>query len=191
MANASTNRTGGRLLALAITAGVAAAAWWGIAQPLADGFRDRAEDIARERRLLGELRAVASRTDEAQGLREVAQRTSASGMFLQGSSEAVKAANLQSAVATVVMRGGGAKLRVARALPPRERDGVQLLAVEFDLVGDLADVTAVLRDLDAAEPVLIVDQMRLARIPPRVDDAREDLLEARLTVLAATARGGN
>lgn len=191
MANTSTSRTGGRLLALAIPAVVAAGAWWGIAQPLVDGFRDRAEDIARERRLLGELRAVAGRTDEARGLREVAQRTSASGLFLQGSSEAVKAANLQSAVATVVMRGGGAKLRVARALPPRERDGVQLFAVEVDLVGDLADVTAVLRELDAAEPVLIVDQVRLARIPPRADDARDDLLEARLTVLAATARGGN
>lgn len=97
-------------------------------------------------------------TQVAAALEEIKQQFSEQGYFSTSTTEALASAELQNIVKTAVADVGG-QLTSTQGLPGKERDGFFRVAVKVRMIGSIEALVGVLHGIEAAVPVLIVDQL--------------------------------
>lgn len=175
-----------RLLAVALLV-LAVAIFWGlVVSPLRARLADLDDRIEQERGILGRLSAIAS--DQA-GARELDRRTKAalaSGLFLDGESEAIKLASLQSRLSEIIA-ANGTKLRSARNLPPRERNDVRLLGVQLQLSAPIEQLQKILLTIEEQKPLMLIDSLQITPLAFSNEEER-GMLDARMDVFGVESR---
>jgi general secretion pathway protein M len=153
-----------RLLALALVAGALASIYAGLIRPVMAHFVAAGEAIQQERTVLGRLKEISSQRDTAQDLDRRNKELAASGLLIEGETEAIRAAALQALVAEAAS-ARSVRVRSTRALPPKERDGLAMMGVRLQASATPAELQALLYDLESRRPVLFVDSVAISGTP--------------------------
>ncbi len=186
------HRLASKGLALTLLAGIAIAAYALVIEPLAAHFGEVRKQIAEQRQLLGRLTTAASQEGQARQSGKLAKSQSGDVIFLKGSSDAVRVAELQSLIGTIA-EAEGVTIKSMRAITSREREGVRLLGVETQLSAGIEKLQRILHKLENGRPYLFVDTLQ---ITPQAllsveNPAAGTTLEVRLGLLGiATGKKG-
>ncbi len=183
---------GERLLALAILLGVLVLAYVGVVRPLLDDYRatqasieDAREAIARFQRVAAELPARRAE------LAAVRQRRAASEGFLQGTNDALVAAQIQNRIKALTETARG-ELKSTQVLPVQEDGKYRRITVRAQMTLDLAAAQSVLYGIETGAPLLFLENldMRARSADRRRERVPDDvLLEVRFDVYGYM-RGG-
>ncbi|MCQ8105039.1 type II secretion system protein GspM [Methylomonas sp. SURF-2] len=94
----------------------------------------------------------------ADALEAIKQQVAEQGYFSTSTTEALASAELQNIVKTAVADAGG-QLTSTQGLPGKAGDGFFRVAVKVRMTGSMEALVGVLRGIESAVPVLIVDQL--------------------------------
>lgn len=108
--------------------------------------------------------------------------------FVDGDSEALRTANVQQALASV-LRAAGIKPRSSRSEKRTPVEDLQRVGVDVEAAMQLNQLVSVLADLSSPDQKLVVESMRIKPVAPR-DPARRGEIEVRLGVSAFVRPGG-
>ena len=132
--------------------------------PLLAQISEDRESINRSQQLLARYRQLEATLPGIQGqLAELRGRNANNKYFLTSSSPALVAAELQDAVQKLVS-GSRATLRGSRTLSPTVEKGFDRFGVDFEITASNSILTALLRSIAMAEPVLLIERM-LVQVP--------------------------
>jgi general secretion pathway protein M len=178
-----------RLLAVGMLAAVLAAIAILVVEPLrthVTGIQDR---IAQERMMVGRLTALSSDDSARRSLEQQTKAARAAGLFIEGESESIRLAMLQSNLSAIAT-ANGVKLRSARNLPPRDRNELRLLGVQLQLAAPVDKLQKLLLDIEQAKPSLLIDGLQITplAVARAGDDEQPGLLDARFDVYAVESR---
>ncbi len=163
----------GQALAVGLTAVVLAVAWLGIASPALGWFADRGDLLARRQALAAKMASVAATTPALQ--RQVA----ASGVaprsaLLEGASEAIASAVLQQRLQQMCDRAG-VRLTSAEALAAEPAGPYRRIRVRAAVTGPWSRLVALLADVQAATPRMLVDDLQVGASRTITTDAVKPL----------------
>lgn len=179
----ATSRMLSRAAALGLLGLLGLAVWQLVVAPLAMRHAQVREGIDSARATLGRLQAA--RLELAAGSAVAAAPADRQGeppAMLAGTSEAVALANLQASVTAVLARHG-VRPQTMRMLPPLERDSMRLAGLQLEVSTSMETMQRLLHALEAARPVLFIEQLTLEpRLQPGRDDAEPGLLRAAMQV---------
>ncbi len=147
----------GKALALSLCVLVVAAVYLALITPLVSLYEANAERLQERQELAQRLQRAAKSLpvlrDEAGAAQDQA---SGENLLLDGDSDSVAAAALQSAVKDIV-ESAGARLISAEVLPSDKRDTLQRVGIHVSFSGNLALLTTVLQGIQLAHPAILVD----------------------------------
>lgn len=157
--------------------------------PLQLTIADLQERIEQERETLSRFGAV--ERDEALR-RELDRRTQAvraNGLFLDGESESIRMASLQSLV-TEIAAASGIKPRSIRNLPARERNQLRLLGVQLQFSAPIEPLRRLLFAIEEQRRVLLIDSLQISPLPGAWlgNDEQRGMLDVRFDVFGVEAR---
>jgi general secretion pathway protein M len=161
-----------RLAAIGLLLAVLGAAVMLIVVPLANYFGALRAEIASERESLGRFEAYASNKDAANALAERSAAAMSSGIFLPGETDALRTANLQTAI-TEIAQGLGVRLSSTRAMPVHEAEGLRLIGVQAELDADLRQLQAMIFALEGRRPYLFIQSLQVAPGAGRRGDSND------------------
>ncbi len=121
-----------------------------------------------------------------------AEELKQAGVFIEGESESIRLAALQSQLADI-MAQNGVKARSTRGLPQQERHNLKLVGAQLQIVVPIATLQKILLDLEAHRPVLLVDLLQVtpaSMTGVSTEDASAGLLDARFDVYAIEGQKG-
>jgi Type II secretion system (T2SS), protein M subtype b len=144
------------------------------------------ERLSQQRTLHGQLLETTSRIGTEQPS-PAARTPTTTGLFIEGDSEAIRLASLQSQVMDI-LTAQAVKPRSTRNLQTRERHTLKLVGVQVQLTATVEQIQKILLDLEAHRPVLLVEALHLTPASSVGTDDDRGILEARLDVLAIEAR---
>lgn len=151
----------GRFLALGLLVAVLAGLYLLIAVPLLDLYARRAATIETQRMLLPRLAAAAS---ELPGLRAQVTRLKAAArtrkITLDGASDAIAAANLQSRI-DALANSVGATIGSTESLPASTLGPYRRIGLRFVLSGPYQPMVRLLAKIETATPPLVVDNLQI------------------------------
>jgi general secretion pathway protein M len=155
----------GRCLALAILFAALGTVYLVIATPALDLYNDREAALEHQRLLEPRLRAAA---DQLPALRArlAALQSSASTrkVTLEGNSDAIASANLQSLIDELA-NSAGITVASTEGLAPDDRGPYRRIGLRIALNGDYDNLLALLAALDKATPPLVIENLQIhARI---------------------------
>lgn len=151
----------GRLLALAILAGLCALFWMGLAQPLFDIFGGYRETVAQADDQLPRLRRLAAAAPSLRAeLTRIERDPSARTRQLSGGGDALAAADLQNRLGRIAA-ANNVVLRSTQILPAQEEEGFRRIAVRVALEGDTAALLKILHSLETAPTLLFIDNLEV------------------------------
>jgi general secretion pathway protein M len=149
----------GKILAVGMLLGVLLLIDLVVISPIVGLYDSTAETVqeraALAQRLQNSIRELPRLRKAADALKE---SSGDQQLLLEGSSDTVAAAMLQSTVKSLI-EDGGARLNSAEILPPEKQDPYQKVALRVSFTGDLTLLTAVLRGIETARPVIFVDNV--------------------------------
>lgn len=178
-----------RLAALALLLLSLALAYMLLFAPVTDGYAAARRALEKDRMLLERYRRVAASADaieqQASAIR-AARRDS--GVFLDGSTDALAAAALQNELGAAAARAGG-DLRSVQSLAPEPADGMNRIRLRLQLVADIRTLTAFLHEIETGYPLLFVDEIKLRTRLERVS-VESDVLEVTEEFLVDIALSG-
>jgi len=172
----------GQLLASALLLAALGAIYLFAAAPLLELYAERAAAVENARLLVPRLKTTA---DELPGLRaraaELRATASTHKVTLDGSSDAIASANLQSHIAEL---GASAGVTIAstESLPAEMRGGYRRIGLRYALSGPYETLVKFLARLDAATPPLVVDNLSIHGVMRRPDAPAASALDAGLDV---------
>lgn len=172
-----------RASAIALLLMTLAGFWLLVLAPLATHVGNLREQIDTQRVVLGRLHAYSAKRDEIERIARESTAGSDDQMFLEGKTDALKVAALQSTLAGFLARSGG-QLRSTRSLGVSDRDGVRLIGVEIQLGGFTEHLQELLLSIERSRPLMLVDQLEVNAIPPRGEGARHGRLAVKIDVYA-------
>jgi len=174
--------------ALGLLVAAVAALWFVGLAPLADKISRGNDEVAEKRVLLGRLQNGRAMEAEARALAQRSAAIDLPSLLIAGESEALKAANLQAALAAIAA-ANGLRFRSTRVLPARTESGVQLVAVEASFESSLADIQKMLLAMADHKPMLSVSGLRVSLAPTAALDPESagSLLEVSMEVAAPAA----
>jgi hypothetical protein len=153
-----------RALALGILAGVLAVAWLVIAMPILDAFADQRDAIAQSTQMLAAYQAEIAARPQIEAKFAVMNVTeSSTGGLIQGRNAALAAANMQSLVKALVEREMG-QLRSAQNLTPSSHDGIEKVAVQYDVSLPVSRLKDTSYRIETNAPYLFLDDVDI-RMP--------------------------
>lgn len=156
-----------------------------VVSPAMSRLSDLETRIDQERRLAGRLAALA---DEPVDKSETAVAAGARGFFIEGASEAIRSAALQSQLLEIAARHG-LKPRSSRTLPVREKNNVQLLGVHIQVFATVEKLQALILDIERHKPILMISSMQVSPSATRQLPGNDaGIVDAGLDVLAMEAR---
>lgn len=151
----------GRLLALAILAGLCALVWAGAAQPLLDRFAGYRDTVAQAEDQLPRLRRLAAMAPSLEAeLARIERDPTARTRQLTGANDALAAADLQNRLGRIAA-ANAVVLRSTQILPPEEEEGFRRIAVRVALEGDTPALLKILHGLETASTLLFVDNLEI------------------------------
>jgi general secretion pathway protein M len=156
--------------------------------PVAARLASLREQIEAERAVLGRFAQVAAQEHEAANLDRARRAILASGAYLQGESEPLIAAGLQSALSEI---GAANRVRFTstRTLPPRGLGEGQLIGVRVQFNADIEQLRSLLHRIETNRPFLFVEALHVQPISPysQRDPEQAGKLDVRLDVFGATS----
>lgn len=176
-----------RLVAVALLALPLLAVYHFAVSPVMARLADLDARIEQERRLAGRLAEPDTKIAPDAGHKAAAAQ--ARGLFIEGASEAIRAAALQSNLSTLAGHHG-LKIRTSRSLPARERPGLRLIGAQFQVVAPLDKLQALIVDMERHKPALVITALHVnaAGAPRMPGQESPGLLDARFDVFAVEAR---
>jgi general secretion pathway protein M len=151
----------GRVAALLILIGVAAAAYLLLIGPLLADYDETRQAVADARNLLAHLdRLRAVEAELGRQMAELRQRQSSTGLYLTKGSDARAAVEIQDRVKAVVQQNGGA-VRSVQAMPGQEDGGFRRVTVRLEMTVTTAPLYRTLYRLEAEKPALFVDNIAI------------------------------
>lgn len=176
-----------RLAAVALAALAAVALVCVTVVPVAQGYLELQSTMDEQRRLLGKLEQFAANKERAQLLARQSAEVIGSGVFLEGGTDAMRAANLQ-ALLNGVVESHGVRLRSTRTLAPAERDGLRLIGVQAELETNIVKLQAIILAFELMRPYLFIQSLQAAPIDLR--GRQGDELKVRIGVVGAVPASG-
>jgi general secretion pathway protein M len=172
----------GRFLALSLLLVALGGIYLLAAAPLLDFYAERTAAVENSRMLLPRLKAAAN---ELPGLRaRVAELRAGAGtrkVTLEGSSDAIAAANLQSHIAELAATAGVA-IGSTESLPAEVRGGYRRIGLRYALSGPYETLVKFLASLEMATPPLVIDNLQIHGALRRPGTAAASTLDAGLDV---------
>jgi hypothetical protein len=151
----------GRVLALLLAALAALVLWAAAVAPLMDWHARRAEALAHKQALLTRMQALAASLPEwRQAQARAAAQGPARAALLEGTSDAVAAAALQSLVQAMANRAG-ATVNSMEILPAEPRGPYRRIAVRVIAEGQWPVLLDLLRAIEDAAPRMLIDGLHL------------------------------
>lgn len=151
----------GRVLATALLLGALTAAYFCVAAPLLEVYAAH-ESLLEDRQVLASRLAAAAQRMPA--LRErvsvLRARASESRLGLDGASDAIAAADLQSRVEELAT-SIGAGIDSSEGLPPETRDAFRRIGIRLAITGPYETLVNFFAALETAPPPLVVDNVRI------------------------------
>jgi len=179
----------GRLLALALTVTILAALWAGCVQPLIDWHAARADTLEQRRALLQRMTTLATTLPELQ--RQASGEHAPAAALLEGASDAIAGAALQSSVQHMASMAG-AELNSMEILPAEQRGTYRRIGLRVATAAQWPVLIELLRAVEQGSPRMLVDDLQL-RAPPVALRAANTPISASFTIVAfrAAISGGN
>ena len=180
----------GRLLALALTLTAIAVLWLGCVQPLLTWHAARAEALEQRSALWQRMVALAATMPELQ--RKSSGERAPAAALLEGGSDAVAGAALQSVVQRMAARAG-AELNSMEMLPAEERGAYRRIGLRVATAAQWPVLVELLREIEQGSPRMLIDDLQL-RAPPVELRTATTPINASFTIVAFRAatsgRGG-
>jgi general secretion pathway protein M len=178
----------GKIAAIAILILVILTVYFAIFSPVLAYYENMAETLEQRREL---LRRYESAVNELPRLRaqQKQRRTGASAaqFLLTGASDAIATAALQANLKDIV-ESNGAEIASSAMLPSDTAGALRRTGVRVAFSGDLQLVTAVLLEIEAAHPVLSVENLELHRATGNGNDDENPHLAVSLDVFGFRAK---
>jgi general secretion pathway protein M len=151
----------GRLLALLLLLVALSAAYLAAAVPLLDLYAHRRTQLEDGRTLLPRLQAKAEELPALRArLAELSAAAGAQRVTLDGASDAIASAALQSRIEALAA-AVGATIASTESLPAEPRGGYRRIGLRFVLNGPYQTLIQLLAKLEAASPPLVVDNLQI------------------------------
>jgi general secretion pathway protein M len=158
-------------------------AGYGLVRPIHSAYADNAAAIEQLEHALARYRSAGRDLPALeQRLAEVERPVSGQAGYLAGSNVGIVAAALQAQLKGLVLRAGG-EIKSSLVLPGKTDSVGQRIAVRIQMVASIAPLQQVLHDIEAANPLLLVDALDV-RVISRSHQAadEEPLLDIRFDV---------
>jgi general secretion pathway protein M len=172
----------GQLLALLLLIVALGGIYLLAAAPLLDFYAGRAAVLEDARMLVPRLKAAA---DELPVLRarvaELRARAGTRNVTLEGASDAIASANLQSHIAELAA-SVGVTIGSTESLPAEVRGGYRRIGLKYALSGQYETFVQFLAKLEAATPPLVIDNLQIHGVLRRPDTPAASTLDAGLDV---------
>ncbi|HVE20515.1 MAG TPA: type II secretion system protein GspM [Acidocella sp.] len=180
----------GQILALGIGLAALLLLWVALLAPLFGWYQERADELAQQRVLAVRMQALAR---EIPTLRAAvaAQGPDQGGpaLLLQGDSDAIAGANLQSALQDLATRSG-TSLDSAALAPVQAQGPLRKLGLQVSLTASWPALISFLASIETASPRMIVGGLSLSNAGPP-DAGGAPPVQASFTVSAFRAAGGS
>jgi general secretion pathway protein M len=151
-----------RALALALLGLLLLTGYTFVVAPVVAAYRDTGQAIQEAQDLLQRYRALAGeRTQLSDELAELEERAARAGGYLQGSTDALAAVELQDRVRRIIERAGG-QLQSTQILPASAIDAtaaVRRAALRIQLEIAIKGLQDVLYELESGQPYLFVNEL--------------------------------
>jgi general secretion pathway protein M len=173
----------GRAIAVGITLLILVLLWLLIAAPLIDLYQSRADFLADRARVVARMQALAAALPELQNLAAQAALAGPPPVFtIEGTSDAVAAANLQNRVQDMASSAGANLATVeivqATAVGQYRRIGLKL---SFNAAWPV--LVGMMRAIEQSNPPMLIDDLELHATPATISTP-DHALDASLTVYA-------
>lgn len=176
----------GQILAAALTVVVTLALWLGIAAPMIDWYRAGAEVLVQRQALLHHMQALADTLPALEHAPAAAKP--AAPALLSGTTDALAAAAMQSAVQAMAARSG-IELTSMETLPAEPRGTFRRIGLRVSLTASWPVVIELLRAAGQGQPHMLVDDVQLRVAPVQRRDSSTPI-GASFTLLAFRAANG-
>ncbi|HEX3404890.1 MAG TPA: type II secretion system protein GspM [Acetobacteraceae bacterium] len=177
----------GRLLALALTVVVIVVAWLACVQPLLEWHAARAEALDQRSLLLQRMTALVATLPELE--RQSSGEHAPTAALLEGASDAIAGAALQSAVQGMATTAG-AELNSMEMLPAEQRGAYHRIGLRVATAAPWPVLIDLLRQIEQGMPRMLIDDVQL-RAPPVELRAAASPISAAFTIVAfRTAASG-
>lgn len=155
--------------------------------PVVAHVQTQRADIEQERSTLARLSSMPDDAAQAQSIERMTAKARDSRQFLDGESDPIRLANLQSVVGGIAA-SQGVKLRSSRNLPPRERGDVRYVGVQLQFAATIGQLQKILLAIEAQRPFLFIDTLHVTPMPGALAAGGEDSgqLDSRIEILGAT-----
>ena len=151
----------GRLLALSLVFVVLGGVYLLVVAPLVDFYAEREARLEDGRMLLPRLRASAAELPTLRArVAELRAAARTRKVTLDGASDAVASANLQSRIEALAASVGAA-IGSTESLPAEARGPYQRIGLRFALSGPYETLIKLIAKLEAATPPLVVDNLQI------------------------------
>jgi len=172
----------GRLLALLLLFVVLGAVYLVVAVPILDLYAGRAAVLENRRMLVPRLKAAADELPELRA--SVAKLRATAGarkVTLEGSSDAIASANLQSHIEELAA-SVGVTIGSTESLPVEVRGGYRAIGLRYTLSGPYETLVKFLAKLEAASPPLVIENLHIHGVLRRPGTPAAGALDAGLDV---------
>jgi general secretion pathway protein M len=176
----------GQILAIALTLAVLLALWLGVAAPLIGWYQAEAEALTQRQALLRHMQALADTLPALE--HSPAAAKPAAPVLLSGSTDALAAAAMQSAVQAMASRSG-IELASMETLPAEPRGAYRRIGLRVSLTAPWPVVIDLLRAAGQGQPRMLVDDVQL-RVSPVQGRNSAMPIGASFTLLAFRAANG-
>jgi hypothetical protein len=173
----------GRLLALAVTGCLLLLLWLAVVSPLIDFYVERADRIRRDATVLEHMTRLAASLPQLRERAHSMRESDEESVFtIEGGSDAVAAANLQSTLqemATV----DGANVTSFENVPAQTVGGYRRIGLKLSLHVPWTVLVNLLKSIEDAHPPMLIDDLEIHALP-QLNLSGGLKLEAEFTVYA-------
>ena len=172
----------GRLLALLLLLLALGVVYLVVAAPLLELYAGRAAVLENRRMLVPRLKAAADELPELRA--SVAKLRATAGarkVTLEGSSDAIASANLQSHIEELAA-SVGVTIGSTESLPVEVRGGYRAIGLRYTLSGPYETLVKLLAKLEAATPPLVIENLHIHGVLRRPGTPAASALDAGLDV---------
>jgi len=173
----------GRLLALLLLLVVAGAVYLVVAAPLLELYTGRAAVLENRRMLVPRLKSAADELPELRArIAELRATAGARKVTLEGSSDAIASATLQSRIEELAT-SAGVTVGSTESLPAEVRGGYRRIGLRYTLSGPYEALVKLLAKLEAATPPLVIENLHIHGVLRRPGTPQASALDAGLDVI--------
>jgi len=172
----------GRFLALLLLLVVLAAVYLVVAAPLLDLYAERTALVEDKRMLVPRLKAAADELPELRArVADLRATAGARKVTLEGSSDAIASANLQSHIAEFAA-SVDVTIGSTESLPVETRGGYRRIGLRYTLSGPYETLLKFIAKLEAATPPLVIENLHIRGVLRRPGTPAAGALDAGLDV---------